>query len=522
MTRSDIPPVERASTPIAKSRRLTTSVEPDRAGLLNVSTSDNIVPVIDPDVLDWAGGFIDALARGEYSDLHTLDDLSFNQHVALAQVVPEKLRDRQAAVRRAAAWVAGAADVVDDRTVPLLVRLLRDRSASTRMAAAWACGELGEDAAEAVPALVAALGDRDNGVQAAAVCGLGGIRAAAASAIPALIAFVAAQPAGGIRARAIRALAEIGPEVAEVQRVLEGALEGPDPDEQFAAAYGMGLVADPPTGASERLTGILAAADPYLVTVTVWALGKLAGRLGPNLAPALLDALRRMHWLRIEHNELPGDEFVSIRPEIGEALARHLPATDDADYEDFRLKFFLHVFHPPATKDPAWIDDLVNHRWYLKIQRRRFGHPGSAAERAAIRDLVREAQAKFAERMLRNPTLGLSPADYARLPGFIRNHCRNIAWRLRERRRKDRAHYSGPDVERVADPRPSGAASNAAGAEVLEVIETYLPAPERDVARLILLLDHTIPEAAAALDLTPSQVKTRLANAKRRLAERLR
>ena len=74
--------------------------------------------------------------------------------------------------------------------------------------------------------------------------------------------------------------------------------------------------------------------------------------------------------MRIEYFELPGEEFISIRPTFGEALTQVLPATDDHAYEYFRLRFFSLVFHPT-----------------------------SAAEREAIRQLVSEAQAKFATRL---------------------------------------------------------------------------------------------------------------------------
>jgi hypothetical protein len=489
--------------------------------------SDDVPPVTDGALLRWARGFIEALARGEHADLHSLDDpeeYPFERHVALAQVVPEMLRTRRAPVQRAAAWVAGAADVHDERTVPLLVRLLRDRAPLTRMAGAWACKEIGEDAATAVPALVAALKDPDGGVRLAAVCALRGIGVAAA-AVPALLDIANSASAGDLRSEAVKALADIAPDDLAVREIVLRALESADRVEQFAGAYGVALTTSAPAGALPRLTANLASADPYLVTVTAWAVGKLADTRGqtPAPAPALLDALKRMHWMRIEHKELepdePDGEFVSIRPVLGEALEPHLPASADPDpqFEDFRLTFFLHVFRPAPAGDTRWVDEIVTHPWYLKIQRARFGHPAGAAERAAVREMVQEAQAKFAARLLKNPTLGVAPADYVALPGFIKNHCRNIAWRLRHRRRKGWAGRVDLDVSGAADPRAA-----EAGAEVLEIIETFLPAEEREAARLVFVLGYSIAEAAAALSLTASQVKTRLGHAKRRLAARLR
>jgi hypothetical protein len=101
---------------------------------------------------------------------------------------------------------------------------------------------------------------------------------------------------------------------------------------------------------------------------------------------AMLAAMRRLHWMQIEHLEQPGQEFISIRPTFGEALEHILPVNErrpDPDYEDFRLRFFFHVFHPTPVEKTEWLDEIVNHRWYLKLQRRRFGHPDSAAEREA-------------------------------------------------------------------------------------------------------------------------------------------
>lgn len=472
-------------------------------------------------LLPWARQFIEEVAAGEHADRHSLEDVPFERHVALARVVPEALRDRRAAVRRAAAWVAGATDVLDEETVPLLVRLLRDRAPLTRMAGAWACGEIGEDAAAAVPALAAALGDRSGGVRFAAACALRGIGPPAAPAVPALLDVVRTLPAGNLRKAAVRALADIAPDAPAVREVVLQALAHPDRGQQLAGAYGVARATDAPAAALPQLRSNLASADPYLVTVTAWAVGKLADARGPSVAPALLDALKRMHWIRIEYSEEPGDECVSIRPVLGSTLERHLPETDDPRYEDFRLTFFLHVFHPAPAADTRWIDEIVTHPWYLKLQRRRFGHPAGAAEREAVREMVRDAQAAFAERMMRNPTLGVTPDAYASLPGFIKNHCRNIAWRLRQRRRKERARRTEQDVTGTADPTAPTGSSPDGGIEVLEVIEVYLQPEEREVARLVWLLGHTIPEAAALLSLTASQVKTRLEKAKQRLAARI-
>lgn len=482
-----------------------------------VASPDEILPVTDTALLGWARQFIEELAGGQHAGLHSLEHEPFERHVALAQVVPEKLRDRRAAVRRAAAWVAGAADVHDEETVPLLIRLIRDQSPLTRMAGAWACREIGADAAEAVPALAAALEDSDGGVRFAAAYGLQGIGPAAAPAVPALLAVAEAGGPGHLRAAVVRALADIAPDAPAVRELMLRGLGDPDGRLTFFATCGVARAEAVPAEAVTRLVTNLASADPYLLTVTAWAVGRATGDPEGGAAPALLTALGRAHWMQIEHNELPIEESVSIRPDLADALVPHLSVTDDADYEDFRRRFFRHAFHPTPTAETAWVDALVSHPWYLKVQRRRFGHPSSAAERATIRELVTEAKARFATRLWKNPTLGLTPAAHALLPGFIKNHCRNIAWRLR-RRVGERAGQSGGDMREAADPQ----AGSVGAADVWEVLETHLPADEREAARLVWFVGHSIGEAAALLNLTPSQVKTRLANARARLAPRLR
>lgn len=124
-----------------------------------------------------------------------------------------------------------------------------------------------------------------------------------------------------------------------------------------------------------------------------------------------------------------------MRPVFREALERVLPHTNapdknDPDYEDFRLLFLAAVFQPDAAEQARWSEAIVSHRWYLKLQRRRFGHSASAAERNAVRQMVRDAQEKLATRLAKNPTLGLTPERYKELPGFIKNHCRSIAGSL--------------------------------------------------------------------------------------------
>jgi RNA polymerase sigma factor (sigma-70 family) len=214
--------------------------------------------------------------------------------------------------------------------------------------------------------------------------------------------------------------------------------------------------------------------------------------------------------MRIELNELPGEEFIDIRPDFDATLKSALPGTDDQSYEDFRLKFFLRVFHPTPLEETAWIDELATHPFYLKIQRRRIGRPAGRGDRERIRDLVQDAQAKFATRLSKNPTLGVQPEVYMKLPGFIKRHSRSIASDLRRQRaRRERSAGSG-DLGWIADPQPD----DDLRARIEEFIETKLPPEERDVARLRWLLGCTVEETAATLGITVAQVKYRAKKAR--------
>jgi Sigma-70, region 4 len=306
---------------------------------------------------------------------------------------------------------------------------------------------------------------------------------------------------------ALRALADIAPTHADVQNLMEQSLVDANADIRFFAAYGVGLAESSSEEGQSRLAANLKAADPYLVEISAWAIGKL-GNLAEQASPDLLDALKRFHWMQIEPSESSNEEFISIRPVIRDALQRALPATDDPDYEDFRLRFFYVVFHPTPLEKTSWIDEIVNHRWYLKLQRRRFGHPASAEERKAIRQMVCEAQAKLASRLWKNPTLGVHPECYKLLPGFIKNHCRNIAWRLQEQIKKSRREKTVPEPRTAFAPLGVGSSDETAR-RICEFIETFLPEEEREVARCRWALKLTIEETASLLDISISQVKTR-------------
>jgi len=474
-------------------------------------SSDEIGPSTDPHLLKRAWTFIQGLAIEEDIERHSLEDLPEFFHIALAQLVPTGLRHQDGGIRRAASWVAGAADILSDETVPLLVGLLRDPDPLVRMAAAWACGDIGEDALPAIPGLSIALDDESNGVQFAAVCALQKFGTAAESAVDALSVVVRSEAPDHIRGKALAALADISPGHPGVVDLVGSELTSPSQDLRFWAAYGAAKIEACSEDLVRRLATQLDPEDPYVALLSVWALGRMSSRSRSAL-PVLLHALTKLRWLRIEHSELPGEEFVDLRSDFGETLERSLPAEEDPDYEDFRLRFFMHVFHPSPMAETRWIDDLANHPWYLKIQRRQFGKPTSKAELLRIQSSLIEAQAKFRVRLWKQPTLGVVPEKCLSLPGYIKQHTRSIASHVRKQDKSPLLLMDSDLLDLVPGPR----SKDVAQTYLREFIETRLSASERDVARYHWLLGFTIEETAAELQLTFSQVKYRHKKAMRK------
>lgn len=478
-----------------------------------------IDPTNDEQLLDWAKRFIREVADGRHADRYRLDDLGEEQHVALAQVAPMGMRHKSSRVRQAAAWVASKIDYLSEDTVPLLKRLLHDRIALVRMAAAWACGEIGEQAIPIVQDLVGAVHDPNDGVQFAALFALGEIGPDAHVAVSPLLRFIDSASEAHIRWAALRALTKIAASRTDVQEVMGRELKSSVCHLQFAAACGFAMAEEATGTAVAGLIKNLESAILSVAFISAWAIGKLKD--GTELAvPALLSLLDRMHWMEVEYSERRSKESISVRPDLRRALEQALPPTDDAEYADFRLAFFLHVFRPTPPGDDAWIHEIANHPWYLKIQRRRFGHPGNAAEREVIRDLLRAAQLKLAQRLRKNPTLGLRPGAFEKLPAFIWNTARSIAFSLRRGQERARRRHLALDLDarEAADERgiPTEEETHIVS-EIREYVENHLPEEELAVALLRWFEGRSIAETASALGLTKSKVKTREKNAKEKL-----
>ena len=486
-------------------------------------SDEEVQPVVDEKLLEWAKLFLRNYIAGKYEKLHNFNRFSIKRQTALAQVATPALRSRSSKVRRHAAWIVSMLEVVDDEAVPRLCKMLKDRIHLVRMAAAWALKERADDSDEAIPHLVKALSDRNDGVVFAVISAIEAYGERAASAVEPLLQLFPSASKFRLRDGILETLSEIAPENRKVQRLLEKELLNPEEDYRFTATHGISKRKTIDDAVVDRLLLNLQDSDPSLVMLTAWMLGKKKLQT-EKLVPELLSALKRVHWMRIEHSELQEQEYISIRPDFEETLKQTMPPPkDDPDYEDFRLKFLMYSFHPDPTKKAEWIDEIISHPWYLKIQRRRFGFPASTAQRQAIDEKMTEARQKFAVRMLKNPTLGVDPTSYFQLPRFIKNHCRNIAWSLHRSRKRRQSRVTSHDVNLIPNTfNPNQEEQQELIQRLFQFIETNLSSEQQAVAKCRWFNKLTIAETATALRLTPSQIKTREKKARAALEKQFR
>jgi HEAT repeat protein len=96
---------------------------------------------------------------------------------AIPALVDLVQKDKDPAVRRAAASALGQVDPDPEVAVPVLIGALKDKAAPVRIAAAGALGLFGNAAKEAIPALQQLQTDKDKAVARAANMALRSIRA---------------------------------------------------------------------------------------------------------------------------------------------------------------------------------------------------------------------------------------------------------------------------------------------------------------------------------------------------------
>src|SRR5262249_50224458 len=138
---------------------------------------------------------------------------------AAAPGLVEALTDENDHVRAKAAEAIGKmGEGVADLAVPSLVRLLRDEDNWVRALAAEALGEMGEAAEDAAPALLRSLTHPNPLVRANAAEALGKLKAEEARAA---LETACRDDDPGVRAKALRAIAELGPAPSSTDAVID-------------------------------------------------------------------------------------------------------------------------------------------------------------------------------------------------------------------------------------------------------------------------------------------------------------
>ncbi len=240
----------------------------------------------------------------------------------------------------------------------------------------------------------------------------------------------------------------------------------------------------------------------------VWSLGRYDLAAEPHAA-AVLERLGQMPWTSVlEAGQYP------TRPDLRSTLKRMLaPIEEDPLLEDFRLEFLAYAFHPTTPGHSDFVARLARHRWYRKLQvrylRRQYGLTRSRADQQRVEELFQTASSLFVEKLLQQPRLGMVSTRYRELPGYIRNHAQKIAWRVR---RIEPTWYGVEDSITAKLVVPGMDTQLSTQDAVLSVQRFLATELEPDVAAVLeqrLMMGRSIPETAAVLGLTESQVKTR-------------
>lgn len=466
----------------------------------------------DDQVLQWAEQFVEEMAQGKHDHLPNLESLTEEQQVALAQFVEGAMEHEESAIRCTGAWIVSQIDVMPECATELLCRLLHDAVDEVRREAAWALSRMPYEAVAAVDDLIELLNDPDDGVKLAALEALAEIGKPAKAAVPRLLKLAHAK-SNVLRGFATKALARIAPTVLEAQSLFVESISTAGTGNMSFATFGLGSAKATSAQAVPLIAANLESPDSELVLISGWALGQI-GSAPFDAMPALLSALSRHQWMQIGASEV-GGERIDVRPDLIDSLHWLLPDTNDGEYDDFRRLFLHHAFHPDSVADKKWVADVIEHPWYLKLQRARFPHPNSRGEAQERRSAIEDAKRKFFNRLLGNATLGLTPGQYELLPGFLKNHTRNIAWSITRSRQRANRRISNLDVSFAGGERPLHDEVEFADtmAEFWHFIQSELPKELSTIFRLRNSHRWTIPKIADYTGLSPSQVKTRLKHA---------
>jgi HEAT repeat protein len=272
---------------------------------------------------------------------------------AAGTLVDALKNDKDAHVRRAAAYALGTFGPPGAGAVSVLRAALSDESAMVRQNAAWALGQIGEGAGEAVGELCERLKDKDVLVRRDAAGALGSMGKDGAEGVAPLIRLVESEPDEVVKKTALDSLAHLaGPKHEKFAPGLAPLLEDKDAEVSLGAATVLARI-----GGSEsaRALPVLQKAlkdpDPQVREKSAASLSNL----GPAAAPAkfdLADALsddknpaivRRNAALAIAHI---GKEAKPVVP----ALVKALQANEPQDIRRYAAEALAQMQYPANEK----------------------------------------------------------------------------------------------------------------------------------------------------------------------------
>jgi len=309
----------------------------------------------------------------------------------------DALNDRNATVRRHAAWGLWTLGPDGSEAIPALIQALEDSEPVVRQAACGALGRIGPQAEAAVPKLIRLFGDKfpDDGpgrfpTSDYAVSALGGI---GAPAVPALVNILQGSDVD-MRICAAEALRRMGPEAQDAVPSLEKLLGDKDRDVCWIAARALGGIGPAAKGAVPALLEAFEHKDNGTRRVVAEALGEL----GPSArkAVSVLEKALRDNNEDWDVGIAAAETLVKLSPHVEDAMLASARALDDND--QLILIYgtnMLHQMRPAAV--PAFGKALAHEKWEIRtFAAWALGEIGSPAKsfEAALREMLADREPK--------------------------------------------------------------------------------------------------------------------------------
>ncbi len=467
----------------------------------------------------WAWTFLQELVDDQHGDLIDLSGVTWARHLAICSIIDEAVESPLSSVRAWAYWLLGEVHVVSDDAYEALLDGMRNADEEVRLAAIWAAGKIPDFAEHLVPALIDAVSDSNRGVQFAAISSLENLGTLAFAAVPVLLKCINSAPTSDVCYWAIEALSSIAPDDRVVQDELVALLSENDSSVRMVATAGLARASNRTTISTDAVRKRLADDDELVAVAAAWALS-IAVDDNIDVVPDLLHAMKRINWWDVPpyDDEIP--VRIGIRDDFEQALDLWLPKVEHDLLGAFRSHFFKGAFHPDAPLS-NWLVEIAAHKFYRRIQRTRFSRAKTPLEHQRRRKLVEAATDKFLKRLRKQPALGIVPERYRELPGYIKNHTRNIASRLLQKKEKLWLPISFEPVAATASPEQI-AEQQETTALLHQFMRAELTPDEVAVLELFAQRDATIKETAAVLQMTVSVVRTLRKSALSKLRRRFR